>query len=142
MPLRETLDQVGVAGQLVTGHGFAAGARHYEVVLEIDGASPEGGQPVQLATTTLIFTHCVEVAYAARPEAIREDDSAVTNAVATSDITLVDQSAKAARWSEALGLPMYEAILETTAYTLRLVFADVEVASVPAQNDWVGGSQP
>ncbi|MCS6802965.1 MAG: hypothetical protein RMM58_14605 [Chloroflexota bacterium] len=142
MAPRDVLAYVGVAGQLIAGHGFAAGDRHYEVVVEVAGPSPEGEGTALLGTITLIFTHCVEVSYAARPEALREDEAGVIGAIAEGSVALVEPSEAARRWTAALGRPMHEAILATAAYTLRLVFADIEVASAPAQSDWVGGAQP
>jgi hypothetical protein len=135
----ETLAAVPTAGQLVAGHGFAAGERHYEVVIEVAGPAPDGDATVQLGTVTLVFTHCVEVSYAARPEAV--GDEGMTAVVAEDAFSLVEPSDAARRWAAALGRPMHEALLRTSAYTLRLVFADVEVISTPSQSDWVGGAQ-
>ena len=140
--LRETLTQVGIAGQQVTGHGFAAGDREYEVIVEIVGPSPEGGETIQLGTVTLLFTLCAEVSYTARPrQLLRQDEVDHAGAVAEGDFELSETSEPARRWAELLGHPMYEATLRTSAYTLRLVFGDVTVSSVPAQSDWVGGAQ-
>jgi hypothetical protein len=40
---------------------------------------------------------------------------------------LVAESADAERWSRDLGLPFYEAIIETNGHNLSLVFADLVV---------------
>ncbi|MFN8534463.1 MAG: hypothetical protein U0556_13060 [Dehalococcoidia bacterium] len=134
MTVEDTLAQVQLAGQLVTGHGFAGDGRTYEVVIEMTGPSPEGEGEAALATTTLLFTRCVEVHYAVHPSTILED---LVCATAKGELRLAPND----RWSDALGMPMHYAELTTTAYDLALVFGGVEVSSIPRQADWVGGAQ-
>jgi len=40
---------------------------------------------------------------------------------------LVSESADAERWSRSLGIPFYEAAIETNGHNLSLVFADLVV---------------
>jgi hypothetical protein len=45
---------------------------------------------------------------------------------------LVSESAEAERWSRSLGIPFYEAAIETNGHNLSLVFADLVVDVVAA----------
>ncbi|MFJ4654779.1 hypothetical protein ACIP5Y_26195 [Nocardia sp. NPDC088792] len=46
--------------------------------------------------------------------------------------TLRPDSEEASTWSRQLGLPFYEAMVETNGHNLSLIFSDLEVAAVPA----------
>lgn len=41
--------------------------------------------------------------------------------------SMVDDSADARHWSDALGIPFYEALFETSSMRIRLVFSDVRI---------------
>jgi hypothetical protein len=43
---------------------------------------------------------------------------------------LVRDSVDAERWSQVLGLPFYEAIIETNGHNISLVFSDLSVDTV------------
>lgn len=89
----EPLAAVATAGQLVAGHGVAAGERYDEVVIDGAGPAPDSDVPVPLGTVTLVFTHCVEVRSPARPKAVGDDG--MIAAVAEDAFSLVEPSGTA-----------------------------------------------
>jgi len=46
-------------------------------------------------------------------------------------MTLAAESPDAGRWSEQVGLPFHEVRVEANCHTIRLVFADLVVGTVP-----------
>jgi len=52
--------------------------------------------------------------------------------------TYIDDSAKAKQWSNRLGKPMHEVLIETNGHSLDLVFHDLIVRELhPGDKEWV-----
>jgi hypothetical protein len=123
-----------VFDEAVVRHGFAPYLRDYLLDVELAGERRR-----------LVFVHCVEahVTTALPPEVWREslDDRLLDPEPADADGyvwgvrwqdaypggRVVPGSERARHWSEALGLPFTEAVLELNAQVLTLVFAGVRV---------------
>ena len=155
MSVRETLERYSILDEAVAEHGFTRYNRDYRLVASIHRPSHQRqpGQGQDLCTYTFLFRGCVEAHYvsAVVPAGFSMDDVlieyerwraagepegfvwGVNRADAYPGLTYVDRSAKAAGWSERLGLPMHEVTIETNTYALRLVFHDVTVTVTPAE---------
>jgi hypothetical protein len=153
MSVRETLDEFSFFDQAVIEHGFTVSNRDYRLVASICG-QPGPGQPVrELCTYTYLFKLCVEAHYESsvsaspgladdvfldldRWKAAGEPDGFVWGvnwANAYPGLTYVEASGRAATWTDKLGLPMHEVVIETNSYTLDLVFHDVSVTVRPTE---------
>ena len=126
----------GVFDEAVVRHGFAAYLRDYVLDVEVAGG----------ARRRLVFVHCVEahVTTALPPEVWRRslDDRLLDPEPGPADAyvwgvcwqdaypggRVVCDSERARHWSEAVGIPFTEAVLELNAQVLTLVFAGVRSA--------------
>jgi len=132
-----------VFDQAIQYHGFADYMRDYDLYIYATADPRTGVAPDHLRYR---FTHCVRAtATSAVPPAIwkrslderlidfetgRELDGYVWGVrwqALYPGISLVEESAEAARWSEELGIPFFEAIIETNGHNLSLVFSDLRV---------------
>lgn len=127
-------------------HGFASYMRDYRIVSEIGGKSEHRGRYLHT------FTHCpvVNLTMTVRDDVWREswDDHftdyqrwtdagepdgyvwGVNWSMAYPGPTYVDDSALAREWSERLGHPMHEAVIETNAFRMQIVFHDLKVERI------------
>src|SRR5512140_3302561 len=145
MTMKEKLAEYG--GFLDVGilsHGFAPHMRDYDIVFEALWGKKEWADAK--GTYRLRFTHCPEVATitavpdAAWQQAWADDYSdyarwiaagepegyvwGVSWSMACPGLSYVEDSQSAQRWSERLGRPMHEVLIETDAYQIRILFHD------------------
>ncbi|MET4622857.1 hypothetical protein ABIE18_004336 [Arthrobacter sp. 2762] len=132
----------------VVFHGFAEHLRDYDVFIYMSADPRSGIKPKYLRYR---FTHCVlaTVKTAISPktwarsldERLLHYDAAIESGVngyvwgvnfhdLYPGISLVEESGEAAAWGDRLGIPFYEARLETNAQYLDLVFSDLVVTEV------------
>jgi hypothetical protein len=135
-----------VFDQAIVFHGFTDYMRDYEVIVYVTADPRTGVSPEYVR---LLFKHCVRATVtSAVPAAIwREslDDRlvdydqgvaldgylwAVKWQVLYPGITLLSESEEARAWSDAVGIPFFEARAETNGHNLSLVFADLQLATV------------
>lgn len=135
-----------VFDQAIVFHGFADYMRDYEVFICAAADPRTGIRPEYLRYR---FTHCVRatVTSALSPEVWKRSlDERLVDSEQGRDLTgyvwgvkwqalypgmkLVPDSADAQRWSDELGLPFYEAAIETNGHNIRLVFSDLTVHTV------------
>lgn len=134
-----------VFDQALVFHGYTDYMRDYEL-LTYSVADPRTGIPP--AFDRYLFRHCVEavVTTTVAPQTWRRslDERQLDAAAGDLDgfvwgvrwqclypgATLVPDSPKAAGWSEAVGIPFHEAVVETNAHRIEVVFSDLEVTSV------------
>jgi hypothetical protein len=57
-------------------------------------------------------------------------------------MSYIDGSAAAADWSRRLGHELHEVLVETNAYSLRLVFHDLRVTRIATGNPTTGELEP
>ena len=136
-----------VFDQAIIHHGFTDYMRDYEIVVYCTADPSTGIAP---ANVQLLFKHCVtaEASTALSPESwsVSMDDRLLDHAAAADldgyvwgvrwqcmypGASLVEDSERAARWTEAVGVPFVEARIETNGHHLTLVFADLKVDDVP-----------
>jgi hypothetical protein len=132
--------------QALVFHGFADYMRDYEVFVYATADPRTGTRPQHLLYR---FMYCVQAAAttALSPEVWREslDDRLIDYdqgmdldgyvwgvkwQVLYPGMKLVPDSSEARRWSRELGLPFYEAAIETNGHNLSLVFSDLSVQTV------------
>jgi hypothetical protein len=137
-----------VFDQAITFHGFADYMRDYEVFIYATADPRTGIRPEHLRYR---FKHCVRATAtsALSPEIWkrslderlidyeqgRDLDGYVWGVkwqVLYPGMKLVADSAEAERWSHELGLPFYEATIETNGHDVSLVFSDLIVQTVDA----------
>ena len=135
-----------VFDQALVFHGFTAYMRDYEV-LTYSVADPATG--VLPGFDRYLFRHCVEatVTTTVTPDTWRVSlDERLLDSASSADLNgfvwgvrwhclypgagLVQESRRATSWSDRLKIPFYEAVIETNAHKVRLVFSDLEVTSV------------
>jgi len=146
MTLHEKLAEFPLFDIAVLHHGFVPYLRDYELLTETDWAGDLGGRYQYL------FTHCVAVSYETRvldhvwPRSWSDEfidyqhwlDAGEPEgyvwganwALAYPGWEFVEDSERAREWTERLGQSMYEGVLETNAYYLRLVFHDVRITKI------------
>ena len=135
-----------VFDQAIVFHGFAEHMRDYDIFIYATADPRTGIQPEHLRYR---FTHCVR---ATATTAVRRDvwkqslDERLLDYetyVQAEDldgyvwgvnwqclypgITLLDGLVEAADWEDQLGIPFYEARIETNGHNLELVFSDLVV---------------
>jgi hypothetical protein len=147
MSIREALERL--FDLPILEHGFAPYMRDYRIVSEIGGKSDQRGRYLHT------FTHCsvVNVTTTVRDDSWRvswddhftdyqrwldagEPDGYVWGAnwsLAYPGPTYVEGSALAREWSGRLGRPMHEAVIETNAIRLQIVFHDLKVERIGDQ---------
>ncbi len=127
-------------------HGYTSYMRDYEM-LTYSSADPEPGSPP--AFDRYLFRYCVEVAVTTTvaPETWRISlDDRLIDYHGGADLDgyvwgvkwqelypgarLVPASARAASWSEAIGIAFHEAIVEGNGHKIELVFSELEVTPV------------
>lgn len=142
--IRQALDEV--FDQAIVFHGFTDYMRDYEVIVYATADPRTGIAPEHLSYT---FKHCVRatVSSAVPPTVWAKslDDRLIDyEAGAILDgyvwgvkwqalypgMSLVAASLDATRWSEALGVPFYEVLIETNGHNISLVFSDLLVRAV------------
>lgn len=135
-----------VFDQAVVFHGYADHMRDYDVFVLATADPRTGIAPEHLRYR---FTHCVRAAVTTALSAEvwrRSLDERLVDAEQSGEpdgyvwgvrwqelypgMTLVPESAEARRWGDALGLPFHEAVIETNAHTISLVFAELVVDEV------------
>jgi hypothetical protein len=139
-PGRKLLDWLPALDFALLGHGFQVHGRDYQWhIQDCLGANPGEHE--------IVFTHCVQADSQTRVldkvwltswddvfldyqkwEAEGEPDGYVwgTNwSHAYPGLTIVENSAIAATWSERIGKPFYEITLETDRFFIRLIFHDI-----------------
>lgn len=138
-----------VFDEAIVFHGFADHMRDYDVYIETSGDSRTGIQPAHLRYR---FTQCVRATAttAVRRDVWKEslderllDHQAYLQAEDLNGyvwgvkwqclypgISLLDGTAEAAQWTAGLGIPFYEARIETNGHNLELVFSDLIVTSL------------
>ena len=132
--------------QAIVFHGFADYMRDYEVFIYTTADPRTGIQPEHLRYR---FTFCVRaiVTTALSPEVWKRSlDERLVDYEQGRDLDgyvwrvkwqalypgmkLLPDSADAERWSRALGLPFREAVIETNAHNISLVFSDLAIQTV------------
>jgi hypothetical protein len=132
-----------VFDQAIQYHGFADYMRDYDIYIYATADPRIGITPDHLRYR---FTHCVRATATSSVspaiwkdslderlidfETGRELDGYVWGVrwqALYPGISLVEESAEAARWSKELGIPFFEAIIETNGHNLSLVFSDLRV---------------
>ena len=135
-----------VFDQAILFHGFADFMRDYEVFVYATADPRTGIRPERLRYR---FTHCVRVTVtsAVPPEIWKRSlDERLVDYEQGRDLDsygwgvkwqalypgmkLVPDSAEAQRWSRELGLPFYEAAIETNGHNVSLIFSDLTVQTV------------
>jgi len=133
----------------IVGHGFASHMRDYDVIVEVPAAKPDGSGSYIRGQYRYRFTHCVlastETAvasetwqrswsdvftsYAAWKQAGEPDGFLWGRewALGYPGASTVVGADQAAAWSEKLGRAMYEVLIETNVFTLRLTCHDLRV---------------
>ena len=134
--------------QALVFHGFTDYLRDYEMILQLS-ADPSTGIPT--AHFRYIFVNCVlaNTSSALSPQVwSRSLDERLIDYRAGFDLDgyvwgvkwqslypgfqLVAHSDLALAWSKDLGIPFYEARIETNGHNLSLVFSDLRVEPAPA----------
>jgi hypothetical protein len=132
-----------VFDQAIRYHGFADFMRDYDIYIYATADPSTGIRPDHLRYR---FTHCVRAtATSALTPAIwkrslderlidlesgRELDGYVWGVrwqMLYPGMSLVEGSEEADRWSKELGVPFFEAVIETNAHNISLVFSDLRV---------------
>jgi len=135
-----------VFDQAIIFHGYAAYMRDYDVFVYAT-ADPRTG--IKAEHLRYRFTHCVRatVTSAVRPEVwVRSLDPRLIDFEAGRildgyvwgvnwqnlypGMSLVEHSAEATTWSDALGLPFHEALIECNGHNISLVFSDLVTTTV------------
>jgi hypothetical protein len=135
-----------VFDQAIVFHGFADYMRDYEVFIYATADPRTGIRPEHLRYR---FTHCVRATVTSALsreiwrrslderlvdyEPGRDLDGyvwAVKWQVLYPGMKLVPDSTDARRWSDELGLPFHEAVIETNGHNVSLVFSDLTVQTV------------
>jgi hypothetical protein len=149
--IREVFGEV--FDQAVTFHGFANHMRDYDIYVQMVG-DPRTGAPGE--HRRLRSKHCVRavVTSAITPRVWKESlsDALLTmhNDVAGGFVwgvrwqnlypgmTLVPDSPEARQWSQQVGIPFHEAVIETNVHTISLLFSDLIVdPAEPGDNPYV-----
>ena len=127
-------------------HAFTDYMRDYEMLFAVS-AAPSTGIPTE--HLRYVFRHCVQADIESTVERkvwrVSLDDSLIDyeSGVGRDGFVwgvkwqamypgarLADASDRASSWRNALGVPFHEAIVETNAHKLTLVFSDLEVETV------------
>lgn len=114
--------------EAMVSHGFTDDMRDYEVVVLSDDHYNQ----------RYVFRYCVEahVVTTLRPDTWRlafEDEGFAWDVKFETlypGASLVPNSARAAHWEQAVGMPFREAKIETNVHRLELVFHDLELSEV------------
>jgi hypothetical protein len=145
--IKQALDEV--FDQAIVFHGFTAYMRDYEVIIYPAAGVRTGVEPEHLR---YLFTHCVRatVTTAVRRdvwprslderlldyEQFRADEDLIgfVWAVNHQDLypgaELRAPSADTAQWSQDVGLPFFEALLQTNAHNIELAFSTLRVSTL------------
>jgi hypothetical protein len=135
-----------VFDQAIVFHGFADYMRDYEVLIYATADPRTGIRPENLRYR---FTHCVRatVTSALCPETWKRSlDGRLVNYEQGRDLDgyvwgvrwqelypgmkLLPDSAEARRWSDELGIPFHEAVIEANGHNISLVFSDLTVQAI------------
>jgi len=142
LTVRDLLERETFFDAAILRHGFVDYMRDYELLV-----SARDGPP-NTDIHRYLFVGCVEATFETKvvnaawfsdafvfagPDYPDKDEPdgfiwGVRHADAYPGLTYLDRGPRAAHWSEKLARPMHEVRLETNAYVLRLVFADIRYA--------------
>jgi hypothetical protein len=148
MTLKEKLSTYGdFIDVAILAHGFARHMRDYDILFEAMWGNEEWAD--NKGTYRLRFTHCPEVLVVTNLSDANWKQAwsdAFTNYAdwqtagepegfvwgvcwsnAYPGITYVDNSQRALKWTERLGVTMHEVTLETEAFLLQIIFHDFSV---------------
>ena len=147
--IRQAFDDV--LDQALVFHGFADYMRDYELYIYATADPRTGIEPEHLRYR---FTHCVRatVSTAVRRDVwlYSQDDDLIDYdtwiqagereayvwgvkwQVLYPGMQLVDGSPEAQEWSAEMGRQFHEALIETNGHNISLVFADLEVTTIPS----------
>jgi hypothetical protein len=136
--LQRILDTHGFFDEAIMFHAFTEYMRDYEVLVD-----------VRAEKRRYLFRHCVSanVASTLPPHTWSKslDDALLSQDPAHSHdafqwwvkwqcvypgVSIVTDSAEAARWTEALGLDFHEVRIETNVHDITLVFAELDVSVI------------
>jgi hypothetical protein len=154
--VREKLDAGPLFDSAIIEHHFTPYMRDYDLLVDVPAAVPGGGESYIEGRYRYRFTHCVIahvttcvsdnvwrhswedvfINYAAWKEANEPEGFVwgVCWASAYPGLTYVENSVIAQEWTNRLHQSMHEVFIETEAYTLQLVFHDINIEKV-AQDD-------
>lgn len=149
--VREKLDTGPLFDSNIIAHHFTPYLRDYDLLIEVPAGAP-GGQSYIEGRYRYRFTHCVvaHVTTTIPDDVWRQSwDAAFTVydtweaagqpsgfvwgtcvAHAYPGLRYVADSTTADEWSRRLQHPMHEVVIETNAYTLRLIFHDVVIGKL------------
>ena len=135
-----------VFDQAIVFHGFVDYMRDYEVLIYATADPRTGIRPENLRYR---FTHCVRatVTSALSPETWKRSlDARLVDYERGRDLDgyvwgvrwqelypgmkLLPDSAEARRWSDELGIPFHEAVIEANGHNISLVFSDLTVQAI------------
>jgi hypothetical protein len=144
LTVKELLEREGLFDAVVLRHGFTDYMRDYDIIVGARNGPPNTD------VHKYQFVGCVEAHYQVKlregftqslsdeyvysgpdyPDKEEPDGFiwGVRFAEARPGLAYVENGERAEYWSRALGRKMHEILLETNAYYLRLVFADVRYA--------------
>lgn len=127
-------------------HGYTDYIRDYELIIQFT-ADPSTG--IETSTKRYLFTHCVSAnartsvppstwAYSLDERLIEEqlaDDVdgyvwGVRWQVLYPGIEIIAGSESAHAWEASVGVPFFEAVIESNGHTLNLIFSDLRVEEV------------
>lgn len=148
-----TIDEIRAAcdrvfDQALVFHGFTEYMRDFEMVIQIS-ADPRTG--IATEYFRYVFVNCVQanIATALSPEswAVSLDERLIDYKTGVDlegyvwgvkwqslypGFELVDDSHVARSWSSSLGMPFYEARVQTNGHNMVLVFSDLRILPAPA----------
>ena len=156
----ETMKEKVEAGPMfdsaITAHGFTPYLRDYDILVDVPAIAPGGKTSYLAGRWRYRFTHCVLVEVttnvaddiwrvswtdeftdfetwkqAGEPEGFVWG---VCWSEAYPGLSYIEKSESAKEWSERLGQPMHEVVVETNSQTLRLIFHDVDIREIARGN--------
>lgn len=146
--LRRLMEQFDVFDGALLFHAYKRYMRDYELIVETDvGSAPPG-------TYSYVFKYCVEAqvvtslpdsSYRASLDErlidyeTGKDLDGYVWGVNWSELypgwTLRPDSERAADWSRRIGIDFHEVVIETNAFTITLIFADLVIAKLSDRID-------
>jgi hypothetical protein len=149
---RELLEGWPLFDGAIVRHGFAPFMRDYDVLVESSVAAPDGSGSYMEGRYRLRFTHCVRAVVWSALDATAWrtswDDSFIDYAAweragapegyvwgveymeAYPGGKLLDDSIDAAEWTNQIGAPMHEVVIETNGHRINLIFHALKVHRV------------
>jgi hypothetical protein len=163
--MKERIEQDDLfLGSAVVAHGIAPHMRDYDVVVDVVAPRPDGRGNFIEGRYRYRFTHCPTVSFETSVSDVGWRDSwddafvdfgqweqagspggyvwGVCWSEAYPGMSYIDGSAAAADWSRRLGHELHEVLVDTNAYSLRLVFHDLRVTRIATANPTTGELEP